>query len=601
MGWNEWTNAKKGGVVGGSIAAGILVIGAGVGIGVAFSKPKQEIDLWVPWADTTTQYKALDQIIELYNEIGESDYEFNVYTAGAGGYKESGFVETSNLLLNNINHTKKLPDMVINNQDALAILANSGKTDLTVNLEAEGLETENLYLDQQDKVAGVDATADGDIMAIRFYSTQNMGIDIPLMNWFVANSGGKITVDASSNIGTAMAAVTLTEEDTATIEKNYKAKAAGITSYNITDATFESQTELHKFADAILDNFNMLDSDGKVIKNPGKDKGRGVIAYTNPQTEFLTATQAHLDGVDSTEQMIDITDKGNHYSFLTEAAQYEAAGLVWDDYKVGMESGAYWMAGNTGMYSSAQVSGHLAPVTIGSTSGTSFNTKPVTGTDQNGNPVDQSGFLNPEEIYYVNAYSTFDGTGEAVYKSQGPSLMAIDRGMKDQEERTDAMIDFMNWLISGEKVATFDGDGNITSGDEMTAGTAFSIVSDFLLNSKGAVDYVATAGYSDAVEPGLDLTYKTMTDDDKNTKLLAEPNDANTGAFWNIVKGEINSEMTAYTESADGSYEIADWNSASQNIVKEVNKGNLDANGQITVPAARKEISNLAVLANNRR
>ncbi len=556
MGWSEWSNGKKGGVIGGAIFATLLIVGAGVGIGV--SAKNKKIEMWVPW-DVSPQLTALEEITELYNETHDNKYKIVVKTAGEGGYKESGFTTTNELIKNNLNHTKKLPEIVINNQDMLSILANESK-DLIVNLAEEGLEVENLAIQTQEKVANVtDGNTDAsEYYGLRFYSTQNMAIDIPLMLWLEDN--GVISV-AAGELRDAMDKVEkLDNEDKKTIESIWAVEGTP-TPFAMDDTTLESQEGIDEFAAAVLEGTEYV---GKPA--PGS---RGVVAYTNPQTEFMTALQSYSGGVTSTD-MVNVTDKGNEYLFLTDSDEYGLAGDVWESFATGVEQGYYWLGGGEiGVYSSAKVSGHISPISIGSTSGTSYN---VSGDEA---------LLNSDEIYYTNSYSSYKKDGAKVYKSQGPSMMLINKGDKRSEEKIDVSIDFMNWLIAPEKNVAIE-DGNIVEGTEMTAGTAFSIVSDFLLNSNEALKYVEDAGFSDANEPGLFLMQKTLADADKSANLFSEPNDANTAEFWGIIKNEMKDQESKLATGKTDDFET--WEAASVNIIEQVNQKGLDVRPDITLP-----------------
>lgn len=582
MGWSEWSNAKKGGVIGGAVLATLILVGAGIGVGFAVSKPKKELDMWVPWTDTNGQYTAFAGAADAYNATNP-EYKVVVHTADQGGYKESGFTNTSNLLLQNVDHKKKMPDIVVNNQDALAILQANG---MVMNLTEQGLNVDDLYLNVQDEVSGIDDTADN-IYALRMYSTQNIGIDVPLMNWMIANSNGKLII--GDGLESVFDSTEYSEDDASLIEKHWKVKDGtdAVEQYTIVEKSFTSQTGIHELADKILELFTPM-NDEEVIEDISKDDSRGVVAFTNPQTEFFTSTQQSL----GEKEMITVDDKGNEYNFLTEPDQFIAAGEVWDDFAKGMESGAYWLPGSTGLYSSSMVSDHYSIVTVGSTSGSSFN---VNDSSEE--------YLNSDEIHYINDFTTFNGEGDSVYKSQGPSIMGVDRGLKDQDARTEGIIDFFNFIISGDNYVQLSKDGktfeNANEGDEgaVTVSTEMSLVSDFLVNSKSAIKHVEEniddTDFTTKEEPGLSLAYSTISGHSK--ELLAEPNDQHTGEFWNTVKSEMNNQQDSYVANADS---IESWEDAAANIIKQVNNGNLDSRGHIEIysPDSGTRINNEVVL-----
>lgn len=566
MGWSEWSNAKKGGIIGGSLLAALIIIGAGVGIAIGTRKGPQ-IEMWVPW-DVSPQLTALEEITDLYNDThGDNEYKIVVSTAGEGGYKESGFTVTNEQVKLNMNHKEELPDMVINNQDMLSIVG----SEMAVNLADEkyGLDTTQLQITDQDPVAGI-TTGEG-LYGLRFYSTQNIAVDLPMLIWL--EDKGIITFEGESDISTAVNELKGSDRDLSKdfeeIEKYYATNTEAPEAFVVNDETFTSQLGLRGFADTVLEYTDYVNT-----TNPGEN---GIVAYTNPQTEFMTALQSISGGAASTE-MVETTDEGNKYLFLTEPDELTKAEQIWNEFSDGTESDAYWLGGaQEGTYSSDKIHKHQSPISIGSTSGTSYN---VTAGDDE--------LLNNEEIYYTNSYATFNEStslaeGESpVYKSQGPSLMVLDRGMSDSDKRIEESIDFIDWLISPEKNVSINDNGDIVEGDDMTAGVAFSIVSDFLINTKSAVEYVdsktESGEFGDHNEPGLALIAETMQNEDKSANLYSEPNDQNSAEFWGLVKTEL--KVAEDNVSSKGE-DFTKWEEAANNIIDQVNQKGLDARGKI--------------------
>ncbi len=605
MKWRVIPNKKKIGIIGG-IAIGVIAIIAIPTTMVLTGRNKNNnLIVWVPWSKDSIQSKTLRDIVEVYNYSHEGKYDLELIYMNEA-YKESGYTEIVNLMEKNINSGKKgvekLPDIYINNQDAVSVLQTWGNKEYAINLEENGLNTENLI--ESTLINNIVGIEEGEIYGIPSITTQSIGIDSPLLIWMlqelenngvtlnISGSTMKFVADAAdgtkdNSIYTSVSEIEIQEEDRANIESKWTLETdllldSGITSITINDDTFDNADLLADLGNTLSEVFRV---DGG--KKLSETSSYGITGFTNPQSEFMTLTQSLL----GEEDMITISSNndGLIYNFVHEGTpQYEAASEIFDIFQGALKTGSFWYPSANQAYSSSLISAHQLVFTVGSTSGVSYNqTTPENGTLENHNSEN----LDIDEIVYIDDMSGITTSTKRIYKQQGPSFGAAKRGLSDQYERTEAIIEFFNWFISDEVV-------NI-QGEELTPSQYFSKYSGYVVGTTSATDESFKSEFtSDNIQLSLNEDGEYETKDvnsfgpsiiydvidqtsDSSVEFMTEPSEKYTAVFWQEVQSLFkydqqslidNNEVGFTNGSEDFLQELEDkiqtngWESTSKNI-----------------------------------
>ncbi len=556
--WKVIPSKKKLGIIGGIAIGAIAIIAIPTTIILTGKDRYSDLTVWVPWSKDSIQSTTLRDIVEVYNNQHEGKYDLELIYMNET-YKESGYTEIVNLMEKNINSGKKgiekLPDIYVNNQDAVSVLQTWGNKEYAINLVENGLNDENLINSTLiDNIVGID---EGEIYGIPSITTQSIGINSPLLIWMlqelsnngvILNLSGetmKLVADAADGTKdnssyTSVDEIILQEEDVNNIESKWTLdtsllSSSGLTSLTIDDSTFDN-------ADLIADLGNEL---AAVFTIEGGNKlsetsAYGITGFTNPQSEFMTLTQSLL----TDEDMISIGESGLYYDFVHEGTpQYTAASKIFDIFQEALKTGSFWYPSANQAYSSSLISTHQLVFTIGSTSGVSYNqTTPENGTMENHNSEN----LDIDEIVYIDDMSGITTSSKRIYKQQGPSFGAANRGLSDQYERTEGIIEFFNWFISDKKE-------NI-NGEELTPSQYFSKYSGYVVGTTSATDETFKSEFTseniqlsindegeyetkDVNSFGPSIIYDVIDQTtDTSTEFMTEPSEKYTAVFWQEVQ-----------------------------------------------------------------
>ncbi len=534
--WSTMSGGQKGGVIAGGVVAAVLLSTAII-VPIALMGNKENdpafdslndnhVNMWVPWSDTSNEYGAFNELVEYYNENNNDNWDVVLTPVGDKPYKESGYSEVSENVKTKLDVGQKgvrnLPDLILNGQDTLSILANYGDDNYTLDFEANGLNVDQMVPElEQTNVAGVD-TENG-TYAVQLITTQSLGVNLPLLAYFCESDN--ITTE---NL-TLLDGFTIEEEDRETINDLWTPIVGSDVTYELTDETFTTMKGLKEFGDAILANFEY--SSGDI----SKDGTAGLIGFTNPQTELMTMTQSM--GTD----VITSTTNGSVYNFLHEGEEaYTNASTVYNTFKDGLESGVYWMPNGENTYSSTQIQNHRMLITVGSTSGLTYNTST------------SPELMNADEIVYLSDTSMYEEGGETIYKEQGPSIVGVDHKTDDQEERTEQTVNFLNWFIGSETYAFESG--------ELTPTQAFGAKTGYVTDTVSAT---VIDNYPEG-STGAELVISQL--EDTSATWMAEPSDENTASFWSTVQTEMRVEQEQYL----GNKDILSWEEFADEIYSEV-------------------------------
>lgn len=531
--WSTMSSTKKGAIIGGGILAIVIIATAIITPTVICTNPYRKLDktieVWMPWQSDALNYTTFEEITDYYNENNDSDdWDINLNTIGTSAYKESGYTELPDLVKKDLQAgqkgVRKLPDIILSGQDVLSILSTFGDDNYTLSLDETGFDTTLLNNDvKQNNVAGVDTSIK--TYAIPLLTTQSLGIDLPLLNWFSDQAGFTVSDEFIFDVST---------DDEKTITKNWT--FIGESSTAMSDFTFDSSllenfSELEKFGKAIAENFENANDPGTY----------GIIGFTNPQTELMTMAQSLSD-----EDIISSTDSGNYYNFLhKDEEQYNSTGEVYSVFKDGIDNGAYWLPNGANTYSSGLISTHNLLITVGSTSGTTYNTS------------SDAGNLNSDEISYTADTLKFNDESKTIYKQQGPSMMLVDHKTKDQDERTEQIGKFLNFFASDEK---------LFEDNTLSSSQYFGYKAGYIAGTNSATNDIDV--YGDSV--GAKLILEQL---DGDGEWMAEPADANTASFWSTAQANINAEG----ENKLSGKEFANWETYSSDLYDTVKTNNWES------------------------
>ncbi len=543
--WSVMSGTRKGAIIGGGILAVAVIATAIIVPTVIYTNPHRslgnsKVEVWVPWQEDATNYKTLEEITDYYNDNNDGYWDVDLNTIGTSAYKESGYTELPDLVKKDLQAgqkgVRKLPDLILSGQDILSILATFRDDNYTLSLDKTGFDT-TLLNDKvkQTNVAGVNTSEE--TYAIPLLTTQSLGIDLPLLNWMSDQAG--FTIDSED------LQIEVSTQDATAIDKvwDYE-KVEDLSGEVINDETFKSLESLEKFGKSIAKNFTTKEAKGTY----------GVIGFTNPQTELMTMAQSNYG-----DDIITSTNEGNYYNFLHDGdAAYTAAGEVYSTFEDGVENGAYWLPNGANTYSSNLIAAHKLLVTVGSTSGTTYNTN---GSTYEASEDEEKGKLNTDEILYLSDTVNYDDGGTVIYKQQGPSIMAVDHKTNDQDSRTKQIGNFLNFFASDEKIFGDDKDLSATQYFGYKAGYVAgttSATSDPSVYPEGSV--------------GAELILEQLNDDGTG-EWMAEPADANTASFWSTAQSKINANGESYIDDKG----FADWTTYSKEMLDAVNTNNWEA------------------------
>lgn len=552
--WSILSGAKKGAIIGTGILAAAIIATAVIVPTVIYTNPYRdlgnEITVWMPWQPDALNYTSMEEITDYYNDHNDKgDYDVKLKTIGSSAYKESGYTELPELVKKDLKSgqkgVRKLPDLIVSGQDVLSILSTFGDEDYTIALKDTGFDTSLLNPDLiQDNVSGIDQDSTNPY-AISLLTTQSLGIDTQFLLWLEIN--GILNLDGVS----FMEGITSHEEDTKALDNLWRVKDLrdSYVPLEVTDATFKSLSSLETLGETVSSSI-------EPIKMSAGEYG--VIGYTNPQTELMTMAQSNSGEND----IITSTDNGNHYNFLhNDDPTFETTEAVYSTFENGINNGAFWLPNGQNQYSSNLIATHKLLVTVGSTSGTSYNTN---NEIYEAHDDEYAAGLNSDEIVYISDTSTFDEGDNAIYKQQGPSIMAVDHKTKDQEERTEQIGKFLNFFAGNDKVFKSDDV-------ELTPTQYFGKQAGYVATTTSATEVVEadiSSIYGDA--PGANLILEQLND--TSAEWMAEPADANTASFWSTVQANMKQE---YETSLTGGT-VSNWDEFSSDLLKTVNTNGWD-------------------------
>ncbi len=497
-----------------------------------------ELEIWHAWRDGGAQQNALNKIVDTWNSTMADTAGFTVKSTYIGSY---GDVVTS--IQNNIEagSISDLPNFYISYSGATSsLLQNARGLSLALDYTQEQKDSQgntiegissDVFIEQMltsnYNIAG--STGEGLYTMPMSSSSEFLAINVPLLVWALQQyeaAGGTVDatgstvdkiLDAADGARDGVQGTINISNDVDSIEEKWEAIAGATTgnTITITDSTFESVTELEALCRELL----------TVIEPTGSSADQGLLAFDSISNQLYLLGQAITgSGSDETKGMITLS-RGetpqddivhyNMYGFGNEGEdttlQEEAYAKIYNFFIDGFEAGTIW-AGDG--YGSDKFYAHQLMFSVGSTSGAGYYAKPEWHNNE-GTWVDQTGMVNSTDMVLVQSPGHFDSSDAAtdsVRMQQGPGFGGIDKGKEGYKGETGDTLEFMNWLVTEDKVISEDIDGDGTE-ETMTPADYMSVKSGYIVGTKSVITGTGSSQFEQQLDAARNQ-YTVVNDSD---------------------------------------------------------------------------------------